>query len=118
MKQNDPKMLRWIVKSIKNYTEGEIDIPLMIKQELANKKNGMSEDSLNEHGDPWEDPDYDPRGGGDTRSPEQIAKDNAENARLSKKLGLKNTNKLPDIKDDMLKMMNHFWYDEPKKKKK
>ena len=72
-------------------------------------KQGMSAAlTLDEHGDPWEDPNYDPRGGGETRSPEQIAKDNAEHAILSKKLGLKNTNKLPDIKDDMLKMMNHF----------
>lgn len=72
---------------------------------------------LPEHGDPWEDPNYDPRGGGETRSPEQIEKDNAEHAILSKKLGLKNTNKLPDIKDDMLKMMNHYWSGEAKKKK-
>lgn len=47
MKQNDPKMLRWIIKSLKNYTEGEIDLPLMIKQELVNKKKGVAESSLN-----------------------------------------------------------------------
>ena len=43
MKQDWPQMLRWIVKSIKNYTEGEIDLPVMIKQELANKKSGVAE---------------------------------------------------------------------------
>ena len=80
-------------------------------------KQGMSAAlTLDEHGDPWEDPNYDPRGGGETRSPEQIAKDNAEHAILSKKLGLKNTNKLPDIKDDMLKMMNHFMRQHSEKK--
>ena len=79
-------------------------------------QSGVAEGSLQEHGDPWEDPNYDPRGGGETRSPEQIAKDNAEHAILSKKLGLKNTNKLPDIKDDMLKMMNHFMGQHSKKK--
>ena len=79
-------------------------------------KEGVAEEQLDEHGDPWEDPNYDPRGGGETRSPEQIAKDNAEHAILSKKLGLKNTNKLPDIKDDMLKMMNHFMGQHSKKK--
>jgi hypothetical protein len=73
--------------------------------------------TLDEHGDPWEDPNYDPRGGGETRSPEQIEKDNAEHAILSKKLGLKNTNNLADIKHDMLKMMIHYWSGEAKKKK-
>ena len=43
MKQEWPQMLRWIVKSIKTYTEGGIDLPVMIKQELVNKKKGMAE---------------------------------------------------------------------------
>ena len=83
---------------------------------LKRKTRESADGSLQEHGDPWEDPNYDPRGGGETRSPEQIAKDNAEHAILSKKLDLKNTNKLPDIKDDMLKMMNHFISQHSKKK--
>jgi hypothetical protein len=87
------------------------------KRVLDRKLKGVDEGILDEHGDPWEDPNYDPRGGGETRSPEQIAKDNAEHAILSKKLGLKNTNKLPDIKDDLLKMMNHYLSGEAKKKK-
>ena len=43
MKQEGPQMYRWIIKSIKSFTEGEIDLPVMIQQELANKKKGMAE---------------------------------------------------------------------------
>jgi hypothetical protein len=45
MKQEGPQMYRWIIKSIKSFTEGEIDLPVMIQQELANKKKGVDEEA-------------------------------------------------------------------------
>jgi hypothetical protein len=48
MKQNNPKMLRWIIKGIKHFTEGEIDLPVMIQQELANKKKGVAEAGMSD----------------------------------------------------------------------
>lgn len=66
------------------------------------------EDDVMEHGDPWEDPDYDPRGSGkETRSPEQIAKDRAEHAVLSKELGLSNKNDKDSVISDLTKMLNY-----------
>jgi len=79
-------------------------------------KEGAAESSLNEHGDPWEDPDYDPYGSGkETRSSEQIAKDRAEHAILSKKLGLSNKRDKDSMIGDMTKMLNHFMGQSSKK---
>ena len=86
--------MSYVVKPIKNTTEKQV----------------------NEHGDPWEDPNYDPRGGGETRSPEQIAKDNAEHEILSKKLGLSNKRDKDSMIGDMTKMLNHFMGQHSKKK--
>jgi hypothetical protein len=78
---------------------------------------GVAEGFLNEHGDPWEDPDYEPYGSGkETRSSEQIAKDRAEHAILSKKLGLSNKRDKDSMIGDMTKMLNHFMGQHSKKK--
>jgi hypothetical protein len=80
-------------------------------------KKGVAEGFLNEHGDPWEDPDYEPYGSGkETRSSEQIAKDRAEHAILSKKLGLSNKRDKDSMIGDMTKMLNHFMGQHSKKK--
>ena len=87
--------MSYVVKPIKNTTEKQV----------------------NEHGDPWEDPDYEPYGSGrETRSPEQIAKDNAEHEILSKKLGLSNKRDKDSMIGDMTKMLNHFMGQHSKKK--
>jgi hypothetical protein len=87
--------MSYVVKPIKNTTEKQV----------------------NEHGDPWEDPDYEPYGSGkETRSSEQIAKDRAEHAILSKKLGLSNKRDKDSMIGDMTKMLNHFMGQHSKKK--
>ena len=87
--------MSYVVKPIKNTTEKQV----------------------NEHGDPWEDPDYEPYGSGrETRSPEQIAKDRAEHEILSKKLGLSNKRDKDSMIGDMTKMLNHFMGQHSKKK--
>lgn len=87
--------MSYVVKPIKNTTEKQV----------------------NEHGDPWEDPDYEPYGSGkETRSSEQIAKDRAEHAILSKKLGLSNKRDKDSMIGDMTKMLNHFMSQHSKKK--